>query len=437
MGFKITGIEPGSIAEEIGMEPGDVLKSINENEIKDRIDYVYHVSDEYIELEIERDGEIFIFEIEKEYDEELGLEFSNPLMDEAKRCNNRCVFCFVDQNPKGMREPLYFKDDDSRLSFIHGNFVTLTNVSYEQLQRIIDYRIYPINVSVHATDSEARIRMLGNRKSGDIMDKLRFFADGEVEMNGQIVLVKGYNDGEVLEKTIDELMQFYPHMNSVAVVPVGVTRYREGLAEISPFEPDESGAVLNLISRLQEKCLQTIGTRFVFPSDEFFISAGSEIPESDYYEGYIQEENGVGLIRKLLDDISRSIELLDGLEAKGKYYLVTGKSAYPYISDIAAQINEKVGGMLHPIKVENDFYGNSVTVMGLLTGADVIKELLNHRRLDGVIVGESFLNTEKITLDDLSVSELEEGLGMKVSVLPVDGREIIKGIKELIECQNR
>lgn len=300
----ISKVYKNSIAEELGIEVGDLLISINDQPIHDIIEYRFLLSDEYLEVEIKKkNNEIYVYEIEKEYDDDLGIEFTNPIIDKAKSCRNKCVFCFIDQLPKGMRETLYFKDDDSRLSFLQGNFVTLTNMSEEDIDNIIKYRISPINISVHTTNPELRKTMIKNKFAGKLYEIMKRLADAQIQMNCQIVLCPGYNDKEELERTVSDLTKLYPYVNSAAAVPVGITKHRDHLPHLEIFNEKTASETIDLVNKLQEKYLKELGTRFIFLSDEFYMIANRQLLDYDEYEGFIQFENGVGMISKLEREI--------------------------------------------------------------------------------------------------------------------------------------
>ena len=309
---QIKTVEPGSIAEELEIEVGDQLISINQQPVVDIIDYMFLSNDEFVEIEIEKsNGEIWTLDIEKEYDEPIGITFENPIIDDAKRCTNNCVFCFIDQLPKGMRPSLYFKDDDSRLSFLQGNFVTLTNLKEPDIERIIRYRISPINVSVHTTDPELRKKMLGNRFAGNIMERLKKLVDGGIVVNAQIVLCPGYNDGDALDKTLTDLMTLHPNLNSVAIVPIGLTNHRQGLIQMEGFVQKNAAETINRVHAFQSKAYKKLKTRFAFLADEFYIQAILPFPEDNAYESYIQLEDGIGMIRKLTTEIEEFLKKPD------------------------------------------------------------------------------------------------------------------------------
>ena len=426
----ITKVNKNSIADEVGITKGDKLLSINGKHITDILDYLFLTSDEYIELEIEISGtnEIVIYEIEKEYDEDVGIKFSDPLLDDAKHCNNNCIFCFIDQLPKGLRTPLYFKDDDSRLSFMQGNFVTLTNVNYEQLDRIVRYRISPINISVHASDPDLRISILRNRFAGDIIKKMKILADGNIDMNAQIVLMPGINDGIHLEKTIEDLSKLYPHVNSVAIVPIGISKFRDDLYPLRPFIKSESQKLIEQMRKIQFKMINSFKTRFAFLSDEFYLLANSEIPDSEFYEEYIQLENGIGLIRKFYDEISQNIHLYIN-KVENKYLILTGTLANDWMNKIVDEFKLE---NFYIKTIKNDFFGETITVSGLITGTDIINQIGDLSSYNGIIIPDVMLKAdEDIFLDDIKIEDLQEKIGMKIYKVAVDGKEFLKLLEEL------
>lgn len=431
----IERIKEGSIAEELNIEAGDVLLSINGNKVKDIIDYKYLISDEYIEVEIEKkSGEVWLFEIEKEFDEDLGIEFTNPLIDKTKSCRNKCMFCFIDQLPKGMRETLYFKDDDSRLSFLQGNFITLTNMSDEEIDRIIKYRISPINVSVHTTNPELRIKMLRNKNAGKIMTILKKFKEAGLKVNCQIVLVKDVNDGLELERTLNDLSSLYPSICSVAVVPVGLTKYRENLPKIEPFNKESAAIVLNQIIRKQNELLKKIGTRFVFASDEFYVMADYPIPHYHEYEGFPQIENGVGLIRNFEHEVDKELKNINNNKDLNKSYIIaTGTLAYDFMLGIKDKILSKFNNLnLEIVPIENRFFGKLITVSGLITGQDLLHALTKYKDIviDGIIIPKNMLRKDtEVFLDDFAVTDIENELNTNIIPVEVSGKEFIKIFK--------
>lgn len=430
----IEGIEKGSIAEELGIESGDLLISINGYPITDILDYKYQISDDYIEMTIQKkNGEIWELEIEKDTNEDIGIIFTNPLIDKAKSCRNKCIFCFIDQLPKGMRDTLYFKDDDSRLSFLQGNFITLTNLSEDEIDRIIFYKLSPINISVHTTDPELRVKMLNNKNAGKIYDILQRFSKANIEMNCQIVLCPGINDGRYLDKTLEDLAALYPNVKSVAVVPVGVTKYRKGLFELETYNKYTAKELLNFISKKQNEYLNKLGSRFVFAADEFYVLAEKEIPLFDEYEGFPQLENGVGLMRLFYDEVNKAIDQINKkMQINRRFTIATGMLAYPYMMDIANLVMSKFSGLNLQVElIKNNFFGDTITVSGLITGGDLIGQLIEKDLGDGLIIPKSMLKRdERVFLDDITVEEVEEKLNVEVIVLDVNGYEFVDFYKK-------
>lgn len=431
----IEKVDRGSIAEELEIKPGDVLISINNEKVKDIIDYKFLVSDDFLFVEIQKpSGEIWEFEIEKDYDEDLGIVFSNPLIDKAKSCRNKCLFCFIDQLPPNMRETLYFKDDDSRLSFLQGNFITLTNMSEDEIERIIKYKLSPINISVHTTKPDLRIEMLNNKNAGNVYEILKRFHKAKLKVNCQIVLVPFVNDGNELLRTIDDLSKLYPTIESVAVVPVGITKYREGLFDVTPFDKIMSEDLLNNIEGLQKDYIKSLGTRFVFPSDEFYCLSKREVPTYEAYEGFPQLENGVGLMKSFEYEIDEYLnKIQDPIYSSKKYILATGILAYDFISKLALKIENKFKGLrLQVIPIINNFFGETITVAGLVTGNDLINQLKKYTdNIDGIIIPRAMLKSdEEVFLDDIFLRDAEEKLGVKIIVSNVDGKALLEIFKE-------
>lgn len=439
---QVAKVMSNSIAEEVGIEVGDKLVSINENEVKDIIDYKFFITDEYLVIEVEKpDGEIWEIEIEKDYDEDLGLVFKEAILDKPRSCHNKCVFCFIDQLPQGMRETLYFKDDDSRLSFLQGNFLTLTNMSDDDIDRIIKYRISPINVSVHTTNPQLRIKMLNNRFAGNIYDILKKLSDAHIKINTQIVCCPGLNDNEELVKTVEDLYKLYPSVENVAIVPLGVTKHRDNLPQLQLFHKESAKMQIELISKLQKKYEKEVGTPFARLSDEFYIVAEVDIPEEDHYRGYEQLEDGIGMIRLLLSTIKNNLSYLQK-NSKGSFTIVTGTSAYPTIHMVASQIMKSNPNInIDVVRVENEFFGKTITVAGLLTGRDII-EALKSRDLGKYIIipsnvlrrGYELGSTEElILLDDYTVADLEKILNKKIIVCDYTGEDLIDLINQYTE----
>ena len=434
-GHVIKTVLDGSIASEMEMEAGDRLLEINGEEIGDIFDYQYLIQDDYIEVLIAKaDGEEWLLEIDKEYDEDLGIEFENGLMDEYRSCCNKCIFCFIDQMPKGMRETLYFKDDDSRLSFLQGNYVTLTNMSEHDIDRIVKYHLSPINISFQTTNPELRCKMLNNRFAGEALKKVDRLYEAGIIMNGQIVLCKDVNDKEELERTIFDLTKYLPYLESVSVVPVGLSKYREGLYPLEPFTKEDAKAVLRMIHSWQEKLYPQYGLHFIHASDEWYILAEEELPEEARYDGYLQLENGVGMLRLLLDEFDAAfteiVKAGDNAVNEKEISMVTGLLAYPYIDAMAKRLEAAFSKLkIHVYPVRNDFFGERITVSGLLTGQDIC------RQLEGKALGEKLLlpqnvlrSGESVFLDDLTVAELENALQVKVDIVKSSGRDFIDAV---------
>lgn len=439
----ITSISPGSIAEEVGIEKNDALISINGKKVNDIIDYKFLSDDEELVIEIEKadSGEIWEIEIEKDYGEELGIEFGGGLIDKAKRCSNKCIFCFIDQLPKGMRESLYFKDDDSRLSFLQGNFVTLTNMKEEDIDRIINYHISPINVSVHTTNPELRVKMLNNRFAGNIFERLKKLADAGIQLNAQIVSIPNINNGDELIKTINDLYSLYPQVNSVAVVPIGITKYRENLAHVTTYTKEESIAEIERVEELQKKFMKETGTPFVRLSDEFYLVADKEIPDADFYEDYHQIEDGIGMVRCFRDAIDDSLEELDK-DMNGSFSIATGVLAYPELLEASKKIKEANPNIqLDVYEIVNNYFGKTITIAGLLTGTDIVDQLKGRINTKYLIMSNNMFrkgyeladSAEQIMLDDMKIKDIEEALDVKVIVVDYTGEDLIQKINEYKE----
>ena len=437
-GHLIKKILPGSIAEEFELAPGDRLISINGHEIEDIFDYQFYAEDTYIEILIEKpDGEQWILEVDKEEDEDLGIEFDNGLMDEYRSCHNKCIFCFIDQMPKGMRDTLYFKDDDSRLSFLQGNYVTLTNMSEHDLDRIIQYHLSPINISFQTMNPELRCKMLNNRFAGEALKKVDRLNEAGIEMNGQIVLCKGVNDGEELAFSIREMMRYIPNLQSVSVVPVGLSKYRDGLFPLEPFTREDAREVLSTIHHYQNESYQKYGNNFIHASDEWYILAGEELPQEENYDGYLQLENGVGMMRLLLNEFEEAVKELQEKISVGtldfssrEISMATARLAYPFIRDMAARMMEMVPGlMIHVYEIRNDFFGEMITVSGLLTGQDLIAQLTGKELGEALYLPQNVLRSgEEVFLDDVTVTEMEKALQVKVDIIKSSGRDFVNAV---------
>lgn len=429
---------PNSIAEEMELKSGDILLSINGNEIEDIFDYHYFVNDEYLVLLVKKqNGEEWELEIEKEFDEDLGIEFENGLMDDYKSCSNKCMFCFIDQMPPGMRETLYFKDDDSRLSFLQGNYITLTNMKDKDLDRIIRYHLAPINISVHTTNPKLRCKMLHNRFAGDALKKIDILFEAGIEMNGQIVLCKGENDGEELERTISDLVKYLPHMESLSVVPVGLTKFREGLYPLEPFNKEDARDVIAIIEKWQKYCMEHFGVHFVQASDEWYLTAELPLPEEERYDGYIQLENGVGMLRLQQVEFDEALEEYvkrkEEIMARSKWREITlasGKLAAPFIQKLADKFMEAFPEYtVKVVAIRNDFFGEMITVSGLVTGQDLIaqtKDLMLGERIG--VPCNMLRSGELVFLDDITVSQVESALQVPVVIVKSSGRDLLNSM---------
>lgn len=428
----IIKVEAGSIADELGIEPGDILVSINDKLVVDVFDYRYLINDEYIEMCIESaDGQQCVAEIEKDEDEDIGIVFESGLMDEAKSCKNKCIFCFIDQLPPNMRETLYFKDDDSRLSFLQGNYVTLTNMSEDDINRIIYYHLSPINVSVHTTDLELRKKMLNNKNADKVLNIMGRLSDAGIEMNLQVVLCRGINDDKILDKTIYDLSRFYPHAKSMSVVPIGLTKYRENLHTMIPFDCESSKKVINQIEYWQNKIKNEFGCRFVYCADEFYIKSGVKIPDSLEYEDFPQIENGVGMISLLEYEFTECFENLEGdNEMERTVSIATGYAAYEFINSLSSRLVVKYPRLkINVYPIENRFFGEQITVSGLLTGKDIINQLEGREIGEYLILPDNLLRSgETVLLDDIKIKNIEEALNTIVRITENTGYKLISTI---------
>ena len=431
---KITDIEKKSLAAKKRIKAGDLLVSINGNEINDVLDYRFYLTEEKLDIVLLREGRKKRKKIKKEEYDDIGLVFETPLMDKKHSCKNKCIFCFIDQNPEGMRESIYFKDDDSRLSFIHGNYVTLTNMTDADVERIIKMRMSPINISVHTTDPELRVEMMKNPRSGEVLSYLRRFADAGLTMAGQIVLCRGVNDGEHLRRTLSDLSALYPAMSSVAVVPAGLTKHREGLYPLADFTKNEAGAVIDMIDAQGEENLARLGTRLVYAADELYLKSGREIPTEEYYEDYPQLDNGVGMLRLFAEEEKLAIdelsEICSSVSEEKTVTLVTGVAAASTLADMAERLMALFPSTVIRVKViENNFFGKSVTVSGLLTGRDILEQLEGEELGDEVFIPYNSLRyPEEDFLCGMTRLELEERLGVPVRISSEDVYENIRRI---------
>lgn len=421
---------PGSIGEELELEPGDVLLTIDGEEIEDIFDYNYMTDSESFVMTIQKkNGEEWELEIESG-GEDLGLTFENGLMSEYRSCRNKCIFCFIDQMPPGMRETLYFKDDDSRLSFLQGNYITLTNMSDRDIDRIIRFHLSPINISVQTMNPELRCRMLNNRFAGEALKKIDRLYEAGTEMNGQIVLCKGVNDGEELRYTIERLAAYAPHMQSVSVVPVGLSKFRDGLYPLEPFTKEDACQVIDLIEEWQKKLYEKHKLHFIHASDEWYILAERELPEESRYDGYIQLENGVGMIRLLYEEFMDALGEKEGDGKAEELSMATGFLPYPYLKRLLDRMAEVYPGRkIHLYPIRNDFFGEMITVAGLITGQDLVAQLkgkpLGSRLL---LPSVMFKSGEEVFLDDMTRTQAEAALQIPINIVKSGGYDLLSAI---------
>jgi putative radical SAM enzyme (TIGR03279 family) len=435
----IKSVTPGSIAEEMEIEAGDYLLEVNGTTIVDIFDYQLLCMDEFIDVVIEKsNGEQWELEIEKDENEELGLEFENGLMDEYRSCCNKCMFCFIDQMPPGMRETLYFKDDDSRLSFLQGNYITLTNMNENDVDRIIRYNLSPINISVHTTNPKLRCKMLNNRFAGDKLKYIDRLNAADVEMNGQVVLCKNVNDKEELERTISDLEKYIPNMRSVSIVPSGLTKFRDGLYPLELFEKEDACAVIDTIEKWQKHFYEKYGIHFIHASDEWYILAEREMPEEERYDGYLQLENGVGMIRSFIEEVKDYLDSIEGDDRVINVSTISGVLAYDTIKSSCDKINKKFPNVnVHVYKIINDYFGHSITVTGLLTGQDICSQLSGKELGDNLLLPTNTLKAdENIFLDDMTLEEFEKNLQINTIIVKSSGMDFVKTIINENEYNN-
>ncbi|MCR5580140.1 MAG: DUF512 domain-containing protein [Pseudobutyrivibrio sp.] len=430
---KIAQVAVDSPAERAGLIPGDIITKINNVTLVDIFDYHYYSDDADITVEIlHEDGTTEDIMVSKEEGEDLGVIFCNGLMDDYKSCSNKCAFCFIDQMPPGMRETLYFKDDDTRLSFLQGNYVTLTNMKMADLDRIIAYKLGPINISVHATNPELRVKLLHNRFACDILDKIRKLYEAEIPMNAQVVACPGLNDGAELDRTISDLLEFAPVMSSMSVVPVGVTKFRDGLFPLRTYTAEEAGAVIDQIEHWQDVAMERFGNHFVQASDEWYILAGRPLPNADRYDGFIQLENGVGMLRLLKEEVLDALEDIKKPLFMKRHHvtIATGKLVAPFMRELADVICDKFPKVkVDVVAIRNDFFGEEITVAGLITGQDLIAQLKDRDLGDRLLLSNTMLRSgEEVFLDDITLSELSETLQVSTRIVQSDGRDLVYAI---------
>ncbi len=433
MSVKISSVKKNSLCDAKGIKAGDELLKINGNEIMDVLDYDFYMAEQNPTLTFKcTDGKYKVVKIQNA---DCGLEFSTYLMDKQQHCKNKCIFCFIDQLPQGLRKSLYFKDDDSRLSFLFGNYITLTNISEHEIQRIIDMHISPVNISVHTMNPELRVQMMKNKNAGESLKIIKRLADAGIQMNTQLVLCPEINDGAELRRSIEELSSLYPAVQSIAAVPVGLTKFRDGLEKLEPYNKQTAGGVIDIIEEYSAKFRNEFGTGLVYPADEFFIKAERELPSADYYDDYPQLDNGVGLVRSFCDDFLDELEYLNEKSINKKVTLATGVDFYPYLCELCKKAEEKYGIEIKVQKIINNFFGETITVSGLITGVDLYKQLKDvdlgeYLLLPSSMISDYTNHTENKNkfLDDMTVEELENSLNTKIILTKGDGGQLLRDI---------
>ncbi len=422
-------VDRGSLAEQAGIKSGDKLLKINDHIVRDILEYRYLMAEYEVTLEIEKtNGTIEVITIENDYDD-IGIQFKEELIDTAKNCTNKCIFCFIDQLPKGMRETVYFKDDDTRLSFLQGNYVTLTNMNDEEIDRLISMRVSPINISVHTTNPELRCKMLNNRFAGKCFDIMKKLYKNKIMMNCQIVLCPDINDKGNLESSLNDMASLYPYVNSISVVPVGLTKYRDGLYPLKPFNKESSKEVVEQIEKIQDKLYKKLGTRLVYLSDEFYINADLPIPCAESYEGFPQIENGVGLVASMCEEFDHAITYAKKCNNNRRVILATGELAYPFISQLVHRVQQKTGVQAKVYPIKNNFFGGGVNVSGLVCGGDIIEQMRGKTDADVLLIPDVMLrDNDDIFLDDVRVGDVERELGIKVLSVLNDGYDFVEKI---------
>jgi len=438
-GAIIKSVSGGSIAEEMGFMPGDEILEINGQKLRDIIDYRFFISEDNISLLLKREGEKCLFEIEKDSSEEMGIDFTSDLFDGLIKCRNKCIFCFVDQTPRGMRKELYIKDDDYRLSFLYGNFITLNNTGEEDLRRIVNLRLSPLYISVHSLSPAKRKLLFGIRKNDHIYEKLKFLAEGNIRLHTQVVVCPGINDGEELDDTIKKLGEFYPEVQSLAIVPAGLTRHREGLYPLKPFDVTGATGIINQVEHRQKYFRGKINTNFVFLADEFYIMASKPFPPYEHYEGFPQLENGVGMAVNFLSPLFSAIEKKEFRPVRKKnkkFTLVSGLSSFPVLSRLEDIFRNIPGLEADTVYCRNRFWGESVTVSGLLTGQDIYNTLKERNYGDEIFISENTVRPDGVFLDDLTLEELSSSLKRPVKWVSGSALDLLK-VMGVVKCRYR
>lgn len=428
----VTDVECGSPGHKSGILPGDILISINGHEIRDVLDYRFRLTEKTVTLKIHRGAELFDVTIKKDEYDDIGLSFETYLMDKKQTCKNKCVFCFIDQLPKGLRDSLYFKDDDSRLSFLMGNYITLTNLSDSDVERICEMKTSPINISVHTTNPELRVKMMKNKRAGEVLSYMKRFADAGISLNCQIVLCKGLNDRDELVRSMNDLVELTPSLLGVSIVPAGLTDYRDGLYPLEMLTADDLAYTIDTVDSFAEECMKKYGSRLFFCSDEMYLGCGRALPDEDYYEGYPQLENGVGMIRSLKCEFDDELEFLADYDIKKprRLSIATGYLAYDFISSLAAELMRRIPSLDITVhRIRNDFFGKNITVAGLITGRDLLAQLSGKDLGERLIIPSVMLRSERdMFLDSMTVDELSEKLGTEIIASDSTGTDFISTI---------
>ena len=415
---EIKSVIKKSPADKAGLKGGDLLLKVNSHEINDFLDYQFYVEESRLTIEYEHKGSVKTVLVRKDEYDDLGLEFETYLMDKERRCKNKCIFCFIDQNPKGMRESIYFKDDDSRLSFLFGNYITLTNLTERDVERIIEMHITPVNISVHTMNKELRVKMMKNKNAGESLDIIRHLAENGISINTQLVLCPGINDGDELRYSLQKLSELYPGVESIAAVPVGITKHREGLFDMPEYTKETASEVIDIITEFGDSFKEKHGTRLCYAADEFYLKAERPFPDAEYYENYVQLENGVGMCTSFKDEFMSGLYDIDVNGEERALSLATGEAAYPLISELCGEVTKKFPNIkINVYKIENDFFGHTVTVAGLVTGKDLINGLKGKELGEKLIIPDVMLRSEgDLFLDNVSVEDVEEALSVSVDV---------------------
>ncbi len=431
MSVKIVSVDKGSCCDKKRIKENDILVSVNGNDIMDVLDYQFYATESKLTLVLQRNGDNFTAVIRKKPFEELGLNFCTYLMDEQRKCKNKCIFCFIDQLPKGLRDSLYFKDDDSRLSFLFGNYITLTNITEHEIDRIIKMHISPINISVHTTNSELRCKMMNNRFAGEALDVMYRLAEAGTKLNCQLVLCPQINDGDELRRSLEDLTRLYPSVQSVAAVPLGMTKYRDGLEKLIPYDEKSARETIEIIEEFGEKCIKNYGSRIVYASDEFYLLANLPLPDEDYYEGFAQLDNGVGLCTLLKSEFVSAVEDDDCKRDNfNKISIATGVAAYPLMCELVDIVKKKCHNLeCNVFEIKNDFFGEQITVAGLVTGRDLIAQLKGKDIGDILLLPSCmFRDSGDVMLDDTTVKDIETALNVRVRITQNDGYDLLSAI---------